>query len=77
MNQLNYNILSAILVMLISMAGYAQNPVGGGQGPPPPQGGTPPPGLPIDDGLIVLFAVGLVYGIYILVKKRLNSQSHV
>ena len=43
-----------------------------GSTPPPPRP-PPPPGLPIDSGIIVLFVVGLVYGIYIahkLSKKR-------
>ncbi|MBA6153904.1 hypothetical protein H3Z82_14310 [Gelidibacter gilvus] len=54
--------------MLISITGFAQDSAGGGSGPPTPQGGTPPPGLPIDDGLIILLAVALIYGIYIILK---------
>ncbi|RXJ52904.1 hypothetical protein ESZ48_01215 [Gelidibacter gilvus] len=57
-----------MLLILISIPGVAQNSAGGGSGPPPPQGATPPPGLPIDDGLIVLFVAALIYGIYIIVK---------
>jgi hypothetical protein len=44
-------------------------------GPPSP-GPPPPPGLPIGDGLLLLFAVALFFGFYkiyisILKKKRL------
>lgn len=31
---------------------------------PPPPAPPPPPGLPIDHGLVVLFVIALVYGIY-------------
>lgn len=60
--------------MIISSVGYAQGNVGGGQGPPPPQGGTPPPGLPIDDGLILLFALALIYGVYVILKKASKKE---
>ncbi|WP_223266323.1 hypothetical protein [Gelidibacter gilvus] len=64
----NLKTTAIILLILISIPGVAQNSAGGGSGPPPPQGATPPPGLPIDDGLIVLFVAALIYGIYIIVK---------
>ena len=35
-----------------------------GSTPPPPMPPPPPPGLPIDGGIIALFVVALVYGIY-------------
>ncbi len=44
--------------MLIGLAGFAQNE------PPVPQAKTPPPGLTIDNGVIFLFAIALIYGIY-------------
>ena len=61
-------ILTTIFLMFLGIVGYAQDNGGGGEGPPPPQGGPGPPGLPIDNGLIVLFVIALIYGIYILVK---------
>lgn len=66
----NKKILTSILLMFVSIVGNAQVSVGGGDGPPHPvpQGGPGPPGLPIDDGLIILFVAALIYGIYIIVK---------
>ena len=38
---------------------------GNGNGPPPNPGRPPvPPGLPIDSGIIALFVVALIFGIY-------------
>ncbi len=31
---------------------------------PQPPAPPPPPGLPIDDGLVALFMVALIYGVY-------------
>ncbi|WP_055447335.1 PID-CTERM protein-sorting domain-containing protein [Lacinutrix mariniflava] len=62
------NTLASILFVLISFVCSAQMP------PPPPAGPPGPPGLPIDSGLVLLFAVGILYGIYkmyTLRKKRL------
>ena len=54
--------------MLFSLAAYSQ------KGPVPPQpkpeDTTPPPGLPIDGGLSLLLASGVVYGIYSLKRKK-------
>ena len=54
----NKNMLASILFFFIGFASMAQ-----GSGPPPPSGPTPP-GLPIDGGVIALFVVALIYGIY-------------
>lgn len=70
----NKNIPTAILLMLISMTANAQSSLGGGSGPPAPQGGTIPPGLPIDDGLIILFVVAFVYGVYIILKHSKKQR---
>ncbi|MBO3096887.1 hypothetical protein [Gelidibacter pelagius] len=64
----NLKTTASILLMLISIASFSQDSAGGGQGPPTPQGGTVPPGLPIDNGLIILFVAALIYGIYIILK---------
>lgn len=70
MNLPKKKILTSVILLLISVVGSAQNPGGGGQGPPPPQGAPPtPPGpLPIDNGLIILLAVALIYGVYRILK---------
>lgn len=35
--------------------------------PPPP---TPPPGTPIDGGLFILLALGLLYGVLKILKEK-------
>ncbi|WP_179021395.1 PID-CTERM protein-sorting domain-containing protein [Winogradskyella forsetii] len=54
----NKYILASILVFLVGFGSMAQ-----GDTPPPPMP-PPPPGLPIDGGIIALFAIALTYGIY-------------
>lgn len=53
------NILASILVFFAGFASMAQ----GGGAPPPPMP-PPPPGLPVDGGIVVLFAIALTYGAY-------------
>jgi hypothetical protein len=60
------NILASIVVFIIGLSTMAQAQ----QGVPPPPMPPPPPGLPIDDGIIALFAVALLYGVYKLNKIR-------
>ena len=63
----NKKFLASILLALISIAGaFAQS-----EEPPRPGNvahGPLPPGAPIDDGIIILFAVALIYGVYITIK---------
>lgn len=51
------NMLASILFFFIGFVSMAQDMP---QPPAPP----PPPGLPIDDGLVALFMVALIYGVY-------------
>lgn len=51
--------LASIFLCFIGLESMAQ-----GSGMPPPPAPPPPPGLPIDGGLVVLFMVALVYGVY-------------
>jgi len=39
-------------------------------GPPPPANERRPPQYPIDDGIFILVALGLLYGAYIVYKKH-------
>lgn len=64
----NKKILSSLVLILISIAATAQSAVGGGEGPPTPGGGPGPPGAPIDDGLLILCIIGVIYGIYRILK---------
>lgn len=68
----NKKILTSILFLLISYAGMvAQN----AELPQPqPMGAPTPPGpLPIDDGLIILVAVAIIYGVYRSLKLAKKS----
>ena len=52
-------VIAPILFSLTSMSSMAQ-----GLGNPPPPMPPPPPGLPIDGPVLVVLALGLIYGIY-------------
>ncbi len=43
--------------------------------PPPPSSPPPPPGLPVDGGIMILFAVSLLYGIYKIYQYNLNRKT--
>ena len=60
---LKKNMLASILLFFTGFASMAQ-----GATPPPPMP-PPPPGLPIDGGIIALFVVALIYGVYKINKK--------
>lgn len=69
----NKKILTTVFAFFISVVcAVAQD-----KAPPQPQGGmtphTTPPGLPIDDGLIFLFAAALMYGVYMVLRLSKNS----
>lgn len=55
----NRNMLASILVFFVGFLAMAQ-----GGGTPPPPMPPPPPGLPVDGGIVILFAIALAYGIY-------------
>lgn len=38
--------------------------------PPPPQRTPPPPGLPIDEGLFLVLFIGIVLGVYFILRKN-------
>jgi hypothetical protein len=56
----------------------APNPAGKSNGamdvtPPPP----PPPGTPIDENLVILLIIALLFGIYIIYKDKLKTKSTI
>ena len=55
----NKNLLASILFFISGLVSVAQ-----GNGTPPLPRPPPPPGLPIDSGIIALFVVALIFGIY-------------
>lgn len=46
--------------------------------PPSPTGKIPPPppGLPIDDGLLLVIFIALTYGVYIIYNNTQNQKRH-
>ncbi len=60
-----------VLFLLISSVVVSQN-IATPPMPAAPGGAasTPPPGLPIDGGLVILIALGMVYGVYKLIMKQ-------
>jgi hypothetical protein len=53
----NYSAFAVTLILLLaSVAVFAAPPAN------PPPGGNPPPGIPLDGGIFLLLASGLVYG---------------
>lgn len=50
-------------------------------GPNPPAPGAkkppPPPGLPIDDGVYLVFILALLYGIYIIYNYQLKTKTPI
>ncbi|MCK0123267.1 hypothetical protein MWU76_02530 [Gelidibacter sp. F2691] len=66
MTTINKKNIACTAVLFMEIAG-----VFGQQKPPPPTPqtlATPPPGLPIDNGLIILFAIAIIYGVYKIVQ---------
>ena len=55
------------LCLLLPLVSYAQSP--------PPPTGPPPPGVPLDENLLLLFAAGLVFGVYVAIRKKRLARS--
>jgi hypothetical protein len=47
--------------------------LGADTGPPPPT--DPPPELPLDNGILLLIIMGLVYGCYVATKRFQTSRT--
>lgn len=56
-------------IMHTIAAPHPPNP--GGKKPPPP------PGLPIDDGIYIVFILALLYGIYIVYNHQLKTKTPI
>ena len=61
---------SLLLLFFLSMV----TTVSAAPGDPPPPTPPPPPGLPIDNGLIFLIVIGLLYGLYKVRKYKLHLK---
>ncbi len=70
-------ILSTALSLCSTVLSFGQS-MSETKGPPPPKGGgTRGPQLPIDDNIYILLLLGLLLGIYYIVKKYRSSDSPV
>ncbi|MFD0963298.1 PID-CTERM protein-sorting domain-containing protein [Pseudofulvibacter geojedonensis] len=63
----NYKILASVALVVILAMVFIMSGSPSVQEPPAPQ--QPPPGLPIDGGVLLLLASGVIYGI----KKQINK----
>tara|TARA_B100000795_G_C22509125_1_gene327043 strand:+ start:179 stop:403 length:225 start_codon:yes stop_codon:yes gene_type:complete len=65
-------ILTLVLFLANSISLLGQSP-SGSSGPPPPSNNRGPE-LPIDENILILVALGLIFGMYVIYKKsRINS----
>ncbi|MBF2707448.1 hypothetical protein [Flavobacterium soyangense] len=70
-------IIKKFFIIIISLFGIMNSiaaphpPNPGGKKPPPP------PGLPIDDGLYMLFIIALLYGIYIIYNHHIKTKTPI
>ena len=67
-------ILTVVLFIFNSAIMLAQSK-GSGSGPPAPSNNFRPPGLPIDDNILILICIGLLYGAYIAYKKHQSKNT--
>lgn len=63
----NYKILASVALVVLLAVVFIMSGTDSIQEPPAPQ--QPPPGLPINGGILILVASGLLYGI----KKKWNK----
>lgn len=65
------NIFFALVLMVVGTPAYAQEP------PVPQRSPVPLPGLvvPIDENIIVLVALGVIYGIFITRRRKKFSKN--
>ena len=61
----NRVLLMSMFLLLQSIAVFAAK-----KGPPPPKKAPPPPGLPINDLILILVVVSVIYGFYVFRKIK-------
>ena len=67
-------ILTLVLFAFNSTIMLAQSK-GGDSGPPPPSQNRTP-GLPIDNNILILIIIGLLYGVYVTYKNHQAKNTH-
>jgi hypothetical protein len=66
-----------ILVFIISLvsSGSMFSQSGGVDSNPPPPPQATPPELPIDSGVLLLVIVGILYGAFVLIRRKKTKNS--
>ncbi len=65
-----------LALFLLKSANMLSQRSGGGKGPPVPTNNrSQPPGFPIDDSIIILLVIGLIYGGYIVYKRYYTKNT--
>lgn len=66
-------LITTICLFLNVIVCYAATPP-----PPPPPGGPPPPlGFPIDENIIAVVVMAVIYGFYIVYKHHLKQKTPI
>tara|TARA_R110000787_G_scaffold28923_2_gene78709 strand:+ start:8084 stop:8311 length:228 start_codon:yes stop_codon:yes gene_type:complete len=66
--------ISTLILFLVNSISLLGQTPSGSSGPPHPSNNNRGPGLPIDDNILVLVALGLIFGMYVIYKKsRINT----
>jgi hypothetical protein len=70
-------VVSKFLILVVFLLGILD--AFSAPGPPMPNGKKPPPppGLPIDENLIVLFLIAILFGIYIIYNHKLKTKTPI
>ena len=72
-------IVHRFFVLIITLLGVMSAFAAPGGGPPAPgaKKPPPPPGLPIDDNILVLFVIAILFGIYIICRYQLKAKAPI
>ncbi|MDG2432971.1 hypothetical protein [Flavobacterium sp.] len=69
----NYCLLIFLLGVMNAFAGTAPS-----SGPPSPTGKPPiPPGLPIDDYIVLLVIIAVLFGYYVTESRRIKTKPSI
>jgi hypothetical protein len=69
-------IVNKFFVILIYLLGMST--AFAGPNPPPPNNGKkppPPPGLPLDENILILLILAILFGIFILYNHKLKTKN--
>ncbi|CAM3939266.1 hypothetical protein [Flavobacterium weaverense] len=71
----------AVLLAVVCLFSFLKIFADGSSNPPPPTENStlqgtppPPPGLPIDDNLIILLTMAIIFGIYVIYNQQAKTK---